>query len=174
MKQLYLFSSDTFSSDLLFRSSQESNHWKLYIDGASRNNPGPAGAGVYILKNNKLAEKGGFYLGKKTNNQAEYLALLLGIFYLRERVEKNDTVLVVSDSELLVKQLQGKYKVRSVKLKPLYNLAKVLLATLNYDIAHVLRADNEQADELANTGIDKKRKIPDKFITLLRTYGISL
>ena len=61
-------------------------YWKLFIDGASRNNPGPAGAGLALFKDDEPAEMRGFYLGTKTNNQAEYFALLLGIFYLKKQV----------------------------------------------------------------------------------------
>ena len=67
-------------SDPIREPKKESTTWKLFIDGASRNNPGRSGAGVYLLKNEKPVYQEGFYLGIKTNNEAEYLALLLGVF----------------------------------------------------------------------------------------------
>ena len=74
------------------------NHWKLFIDGAARNNPGPAGAGIYITKNDKPFKKDGYYLGKKTNNQAEYGALLVGLFYVTQHLEPHDHLDIISDS----------------------------------------------------------------------------
>ena len=61
-------------------------YWKLFIDGASRNNPGPSGAGFLLLKDDKPVEQKGFFLGSKTNNQAEYFALLIGIFFLKKHL----------------------------------------------------------------------------------------
>lgn len=149
------------------------NHWKLYIDGAARNNPGPAGAGIYITKNDKTIKKLGFYLGSKTNNQAEYGALLIGIFYLKDLVEPHDHVDIISDSQLLVRQFKGEYKVKHPELKPLHLLAKNMLATITYSISHVLREHNLVADEMANVGIDEKKKLPVEFITLLQQHDIN-
>src|SRR5437868_5008693 len=109
MKQLDVFESNPSTK----------NVWTLFVDGASRNNPGPSGAGIYIVKNNILVIKRGYYLGIKTNNQAEYLALLLGLFILMEHREAEDQVRIISDSQLLVRQLVGMYKVRHPHLQPL-------------------------------------------------------
>src|SRR5258707_15746433 len=109
MKQLELFGS---SSDNSEKVRSEKRHWKLFVDGASRNNPGPSGAGIYIVQDEQFFHEYGFYLGKKTNNQAEYLALLLGLFTLKKMVKKGDKVHVISDSLLLVQQIKGIYKVR--------------------------------------------------------------
>src|ERR1700733_1037262 len=86
------------------------NHWKLFIDGAARNNPGPAGAGIYITKNDKPFKKLGFYLGVKTNNQAEYGALLLGLHALKATWDSRDHLDIISDSQLLVRQFKGEYR----------------------------------------------------------------
>jgi ribonuclease HI len=149
-------------------------YWKLFIDGASRNNPGPAGAGLYIVKNDHPVEKRGFFLGAKTNNQAEYLALLLGLFYMQKRYEKGDLLLIISDSQLLIKQMEGKYRVKHPGIKPLYTVAQALLVGMRYDLMHVLREENKQADAMANEGIDKRHKIPEDFLALLAKYEIKL
>lgn len=155
-------------------SNKQSHYWKLYIDGASRNNPGLAGVGLYILKDDQPVAKKGFFVGIKTNNQAEYLALLLGVFYLKHHIKKGDVVLIISDSELLVKQIKGMYRVKSPELSRLFIVAQQLLQDISYDIGHVLREENKIADALANQGIDRKVHVPDDFLTLLKNYGISL
>jgi len=153
---------------------QEGNQWGLSVDGASRNNPGPAGAGIVIKKNGKTVDEKGFFLGPKTNNQAEYLALVLGLFLLKDLVGPDDIVMVLSDSQLLVQQIKGKYRVKHVALRPLHAAAKQLLNSLNYDIGHVLRDDNTEADAMANYGIDKKKRVPETLLISLRDYGIVL
>src|SRR3990172_5810226 len=108
--------------------SEESQiSWKLYIDGAARNNPGPAGAGVYLYKNTRGMIRQGFFLGSRTNNQAEYWALLLGIFYLRQYASVSDKICIFSDSQLLVYQMIGKYRVRNSDLLHMQNGAFELL-----------------------------------------------
>ncbi len=148
--------------------------WKLFIDGASRKNPGQAGAGIYLSKDEDQIYKKGFYLGIKTNNQAEYMALLLGIFYAKKHIGKDDTLYVFSDSELLVKHMKGEYKIKSIELKKLFDLAFVLLDQIKYSFCHILREYNGLADELANAGIDKKVKVPQEFIKFLSAHDISL
>jgi len=128
----------------------------------------------FLLKNDKPVEQRGFFLGKKTNNQAEYFGLLLGLFYLKKHLCNGDLLLVVSDSQLLVRQLQGKYKVKHPHLKPLYKLACFLLDDIAYNVVHVLREENTEADALANQGVDKKRKPPALFLDLLRKHEIPI
>lgn len=154
--------------------SEPSHSWHLYVDGAARNNPGPAGAGVALFKGGKALVKKGFYLGKRTNNQAEYLALLLGLFVARKMVAKSEGLLICADSQLLVRQITGQYKVKDPQLKKLQTAAFKLLVDFDYTINHVMRSENEAADEMANLGIDKKVKIPDEFITIVREYDLSL
>ena len=148
--------------------------WTLFVDGASRNNPGPSGAGIYIEKNDVLVIKEGYYLGIKTNNQAEYLALLLGLFILVEHVKSGDTVRIISDSQLLVRQLTGVYKVREPQLQILYALCKEIMKKYGATIAHVLRDENSEADAMANHGVDCKKFPPKRYMELLRHHDIVL
>jgi len=168
MKQLHFFDK---SLDKI-NSCEQINSWKLFVDGASRNNPGLAGAGIYIVKNDKLAMKEGFFLGSKTNNQAEYLSLLLGIFYIKKYMCKDDLVIIYSDSQLLVRQMLGEYKVKNPALRPLFQLANKLLIDVQYNIVHVVREDNKDADQMANVGIDSSKKVPQDFLNLLRENEI--
>lgn len=170
MKQLNFFEASSETPD----AKASEIYWKLFVDGASRNNPGPAGAGLCIKKNEELFAQKGAFLGKKTNNQAEYLALLLGLFYVKKHINPEDLLLILSDSQLLVRQLQGAYRVKEPHLKPLFELAKLMLAHFNYDIAHVLREENTLADEQANKAIDKKTKVPDEFLAMLEQHEIHL
>ena len=128
---------------------------RVHIDGAARGNPGPAGVGVLILgPNGEVVERLHRFIGEATNNVAEYQALLLAL----ERVlERGYTDLEVrSDSELLVRQIQGRYQVKNPGLRPLYAAARERLAALrSFDIRHVPREENAEADRLANRGIDE-------------------
>ena len=158
--------------------------WKIFVDGAARGNPGPSGAGIYISYKNEDVSKKGIYLKKKTNNQAEYLALLLGLFFLRKEIKKQDidlsttknkpVVHLISDSELLVKQMKGEYKVKNPVLKQLKTLAEELAEGLSCKFSHVLRKGNIVADELANIGIDQKGKMPVSFENLLEKHNINI
>ncbi|MFP5226144.1 MAG: ribonuclease HI family protein [Acidobacteriota bacterium] len=126
-----------------------------FCDGGSRGNPGPAGFGVYIegSSGEKLAELSE-YIGKATNNVAEYSALLAALDWALKN--GHPKLRVVGDSELLVKQMQGRYKVASPDLRPLYEEAKRRVAQLEmFRIEHVLRGKNQRADRLANLAMDK-------------------
>lgn len=126
-----------------------------WCDGGSRGNPGPAGYGVFIedLDGQKLAELSE-YLGKTTNNVAEYSALLGALEWVLR--EGRSRLRVVADSELLVKQIQGRYKVASPDLRPLFEEAKRRIARLDgFRIEHVLRGKNQKADRLANAAMDR-------------------
>ncbi len=148
--------------------------WEIFIDGAARGNPGPAGAGIYIKHTDEKIVKKGFYLGKKTNNQAEYLALALAIFLL-EKIGKNpNKINIFSDSELLVKQMNKEYKVKNPILLQIKSLIDSMLKGTTCKVKHILREKNKIADELANAGIDKKTKIPATFLNLLKKNGIKV
>jgi len=126
----------------------------LYTDGASRGNPGEAGAGIAILdeQGNELVGTGK-YLGKCTNNEAEYRALLLGLAKCAEF--GSGRIKVHLDSELIVKQVNGEYKVKHPNLKPLFQQAiEKLSAFVSFSVSHVRREKNSRADELANQAID--------------------
>ncbi|MDI6740746.1 MAG: ribonuclease HI family protein [Candidatus Edwardsbacteria bacterium] len=127
----------------------------LVIDGAARGNPGPAGAGAAILnpRGTPLAEKSEF-LGKATNNEAEYNSLIMGLQLALERGFKR--LHIRTDSELLANQITGKYKVKEPRLKALFAKAHKLLDQLEeWDIVSVPRAENRLADRLSNLAIDK-------------------
>ena len=126
-----------------------------YCDGGSRGNPGPAGYGVYLEgpDGEKLAELSE-YLGKMTNNVAEYSALLAALAWALDH--GRGRLRVVADSELMVKQVQGRYKVNSPDLRPLHEEAKRRIARLDgFRIEHVLRGKNQRADRLANLAMDR-------------------
>jgi ribonuclease HI len=125
------------------------------VDGGARGNPGPAGYGVVITdqtgrKVASLSE----YLGHQTNNYAEYNGLLAALDYALEHGPR--ALKVVGDSELLVKQIRGEYKVKSPTLLELYQRAKKMIGQLEwFSIQHVLRGGNQEADRLANMAMDK-------------------
>jgi len=126
-----------------------------HCDGGARGNPGPAGFGAIMTdpKGNVLAELSG-YLGAKTNNVAEYSGLLACLEWALD--EGHPHLRVVSDSELMVKQIQGKYKVKSPDLRPLFDEAKRRIALLRrFEISHALRHKNKDADRLANEAMDR-------------------
>lgn len=148
--------------------------WELFVDGASRGNPGAAGAGIYIKKEGKKFLGKGFYLQTKTNNEAEYLALVIGIYFLKSEVQPGDRVRIISDSELLVKQMRGEYRVRKEELKKLYLAANQESSFFSPRFEHVLRAKNTHADALANDGVDKRTSLPTKLIDTLRSYDIHI
>lgn len=132
--------------------------WQLNIDGGARGNPGPAGAGV-VLKDERERPRfeAGFYLGRATNNQAEYRALLLGLDAAgRANV---DVIAIFSDSELLVKQITGEYRVKAAGLVPLLEQAQQKMLKFNWQIRHVRRENNKRADELANMAMDKQADV---------------
>ncbi len=129
---------------------------RLRTDGASRGNPGPAGAGMVLepLDGDAPVEEWGEYLGVATNNVAEYRALIEG---LRRALQRGaSAVEVVSDSELMVRQVQGRYQVRSPQLAPLLRQVHELQGRFpaGFSIRHTLRGGNARADALANAAID--------------------
>ena len=128
--------------------------WLLMVDGAARGNPGEAGCGAVIADENGVVVKElSRYLGRTTNNVAEYEGLLMGLEALLKLGQKH--IVVQSDSQLLVRQLNGEYRVRDEKLKVLFAQATRLLRQFgSYRIVHVRREMNKLADRLANRGID--------------------
>lgn len=150
--------------------TQKPHAWELYVDGAARNNPGPAGAGLYLLKDGVPVEQQGMYLGVKTNNQAEYIALLLGIYYAQLHMGKRDTLVIKSDSELMVRQIRGTYAIKNRELARIYGTIRTLLETLHYSIVHIPREQNKVADKLANMGIDKKIEVPQELLLVWPVY----
>lgn len=132
-----------------------------FIDGGARGNPGPAGYGVRIEDSQGalITEFNGF-LGTSTNNVAEYNGLLAALRYAREHGHR--TVRIRSDSELLVKQMRGEYRVKNAGLQPLYQQARVLAMNLDHIVyEHVRREQNKDADRLANLAMDQGTRSAD-------------
>jgi ribonuclease HI len=129
---------------------------KVYSDGASRGNPGPAGAGAAILdEQGQVVELLKRYLGRQTNNVAEYQAAILGLTRARELGVRE--VELVADSQLLIRQLGGQYQVKHPGIRPLYEeCVRLLKAFEKVRLVHVPREQNTLADEMSNRAIDEK------------------
>lgn len=135
------------------------NEWIAQIDGAARGNPGPAAAAI-VIKTTEGDSVTAFakYLGRTTNNFAEYQALLGALEYALEHEQRR--LQVRSDSELLVRQIQGSYKVKSDGLRPLHQKARNMIAQFDvFSIGHVPRERNREADRLANRALDAGQSI---------------
>ena len=135
-------------------------HDKLifYIDGASQGNPGPAGIGIIVCdEDDNVLQNICEYIGENTNNVAEYTAF---IYALQEAlIRKAASVVVNTDSELLVKQLNGEYKIKDEKIRQLFNQAKHLLKGFNIvDVNYINRSKNKGADKLATEAVDNAVK----------------
>jgi ribonuclease HI len=131
---------------------------RLFTDGAARGNPGPSGLGLVIEDDGGMRLWGGCrYIGIATNNRAEYLALIEG---LRKAAEwAPDRLEVYLDSQLVVEQLAGRYRVKNAELRPLHLEAVALLSGFRDSaVAHVPREKNRGADALANRAIDEYQK----------------
>ncbi|MFC1558240.1 ribonuclease HI family protein [candidate division KSB1 bacterium] len=130
----------------------------LHVDGASRGNPGDAGIGVVINDcNNKTIEEYCEYIGRQTNNAAEYMALIGGLKKVKKY--KASVLKIFSDSQLMVQQVKGVWRVKDSNLKVLYNEVRVLLGSIDsWEINAVPRNENKRADALANMGIDTGKK----------------
>jgi len=131
-----------------------SERLRLHADGGSRGNPGPAGAGAVLYdRDGKILHRWNAYLGTGTNNEAEYRGLILGLTECLEKGYRNLAIFL--DSELVVRQLTGRYRVKNERLKRLYDEARSLLDALDsWTIAHVGREENKEADRLVNEAID--------------------
>ena len=131
------------------------------IDGGARGNPGPAGAGFVLrAQDGTILRQEGFFLGRATNNVAEYTALLKGLASAMELGAKS--VEVLSDSELLVRQMTGVYRVKNAGLLPLFTEAKEISQKFDaFEIHHVRRELNTDADRMVNMAIDQRRHVED-------------
>jgi ribonuclease HI len=128
----------------------------IHIDGASRGNPGEAGFGIYVTtpEGTLVAELYG-YLGRASNNVAEYQALIHALKYALEQGAAQ--VKVFSDSELVVRQIGGQYRVKHPDMLPLHRQASTLLSRFREaSVSHVRREQNRDADRLANRALDEK------------------
>jgi ribonuclease HI len=129
--------------------------WRANVDGGSRGNPGPASYGVVIRDpRGEIVARLKKYIGRTTNNVAEYYGLIAALDYAQSN--NIHALRVESDSELLVKQMRGQYKVKSADLKPLYERAKKMSQAIpGFRIDHVYREHNREADLLANEAMDE-------------------
>jgi ribonuclease HI len=155
---------------------QKVDKWLIHIDGAARGNPGPAAAGVFIEREGLTPIKEGIYLGEKTNNQAEYIALAYALFLVEQhRPKDQDTtqikLIIYSDSQLLVRQIIGLYKVKNESLASIKKNIDYMLYKFSHTISHVMRENNKEADKIANIAVDKKIKIPTDFLKILANCG---
>jgi ribonuclease HI len=150
-KRLFEGQSDSHSH----RQNPPEHYLVAHSDGGARGNPGPAGYGVVIEdeSGHKVAQLSE-YLGHQTNNFAEYQGLIAALEYALQQGPK--ALKVISDSELLVRQIKGIYKVKNTTLKDLHARAQELIGQLEwFSIGHALREHNQEADRLANAAMDK-------------------
>ncbi|MFA6250602.1 MAG: ribonuclease HI family protein [Candidatus Shapirobacteria bacterium] len=133
----------------------------IYTDGGARGNPGIAGYG-FVLKNDTgdILYQGKKFLGVKTNNEAEYLGLIAALAYLTDHLSAYSpaSLNIFSDSELLINQLRGRYKVKAPNLKPLFAAASDLIRHLSLPVSYrsIPRSQNCLADSLANQAMDSR------------------
>jgi ribonuclease HI len=148
-------SQDRGSRESVSKMPPTGNHLIAYVDGGARGNPGPAGFGVVITDHvgHKVAALSE-YVGHQTNNFAEYSGLIAALQFAAQHPSR--AVKVISDSQLIVNQIRGVYKVNHPALQELYRKASGLIAKLDwFSIQHVLREKNREADRLANEAMDK-------------------
>jgi ribonuclease HI len=153
----YSGSSSSGATKSLFnlRENPPEHYLVAHSDGGARGNPGPAGYGVVIQDaSGRRVAALSEYLGHQTNNFAEYQGLIAALEYALQHGPK--ALKVISDSELLVRQIKGIYKVKNPTLQDLHARAKELIAKLDwFSIGHALREHNQEADRLANEAMDK-------------------
>lgn len=140
----------------LFDNSPKAAGWyTAWCDGGSRGNPGPSGYGAVIqAPSGEIVARLSQFLGMQTNNYAEYQGLLAVLAWATQNGANH--LRVISDSELMVKQMKGQYKVKSPGLVPLYQEAKRMAVRLDrFEMRHTLRGGNKEADRLANEAMDQ-------------------
>jgi len=136
-------------------------HVFVYSDGGSRGNPGPAGSG-FVIKNDagKVLLKQAIFLGVRTNNQAEYYALLKAMESLDPSVT---SVTCRLDSQLVVRQLQGVYKIKDATLRAIAQDIQRIAAKFAVEFQHIPREENTEADAMANEAMDRGKNVGDTF-----------
>ena len=131
---------------------------EIFVDGASKGNPGEAGVGIVICQNGEVEKNISRYIGQATNNVAEYMAL---IFALQQALmDKATEVLIKTDSQLLCNQINKEFKVKNANLKPLFSQAEHLIGAFeSFKIVHIPREMNKGADKLATKAIREQAKM---------------
>lgn len=130
----------------------------IYSDGGARGNPGPGGIGAVIIENGKVVNEISEYIGEVTNNQAEYRALIVALKWVKENIKEITGIKCYLDSELVVKQLNGHYKLKNAGLKDLFWEIKDLILEFQgkTNFHFISRSQNKRADKLVNIAIDKR------------------
>jgi len=134
----------------------------IYCDGGSRGNPGPAASAFVVTEREKVVDKGSKFLGRETNNVAEYWAVKLAIEWISQNLDKlvfHDLIIVNLDSQLVERQLNGVYKIKNEKLKIIYNEIKSLIINNKLTVNFVwnYREKNQLADSLVNFELDENK-----------------
>lgn len=136
----------------------------VFIDGGSKGNPGPAGIGIVIYKKGEKVKDYSKFIGRTTNNQAEYIALIFALKKIKalygKKEIKNFLVRIKSDSELMVEQMRGNYKIKDKKIQPLFLKAwnlKLDFGKVRFDL--IPRTKNKEADKLVNQALKQKKLI---------------
>lgn len=133
---------------------------KIYTDGGARGNPGPSAGAFVVILDGRIIHKNALYFGVRTNNEAEYGALIAALSWLSKNktLVKNKAAIIYMDSELVVKQLTGLYKIKNNNLKILANKVKTLEKKIEGEVFYksIVREKNRLADTLLNKKIDEK------------------
>ena len=134
----------------------------IYCDGGSRGNPGPAASAFVVTEKEKVIDKGSKFLGRETNNVAEYSAVKLAIEWISQNLDKlvfHDLIIVNLDSQLVERQLNNVYKIKNEKLKIIYNEIKSLITNTKLNVRFVwnYREKNQLADSLVNFELDENK-----------------
>ncbi len=134
----------------------------IYCDGGSRGNPGPAASAFVVTEKEKVIDKGSKFLGRETNNVAEYSAVKLAIEWISQNLDKlvfHDLIIVNLDSQLVERQLNNVYKIKNEKLKIIYNEIKSLITNTKLNVRFVwnYREKNQLADSLVNLELDENK-----------------
>jgi len=132
----------------------------IYCDGGSRGNPGPAASAFAVIKNGETIFKDSMFLGRSTNNIAEYQSTLMAIEWLLKNKTSQDTVAIVVDSQLVFKQMTGQYKIKNERIKIMATKIKTLEKKLKTKVKYQWspRSKNKIADRLVNEELDKNNK----------------
>lgn len=135
-------------------------NWSIFTDGGSRGNPGEAASAFVVFAGEKLIFQQGKFLGKRTNNEAEYQAFILSITWILQQKNLPPTLSWFLDSKLVVEQISGRWKIKEEHLRSLQQQGCALLAklpsTTTYTITHIPREKNKQADALVNQVLDRQ------------------